>query len=190
MLVGYARISTQLQNLDLQLIALEKAGCKKIFIEKSSGAQTERPELKLALDYMTPYKDTLVIWKLDSLAKSFKQLLKTIENFEQQNIGFLSLTELIDTTTSDGKLIFHIFASLSEFERSVIRERTIVGLKVAKQNGRFGGRPSALKSAGLVSAKILLQNPNITVEAVAKRMKVSAATLYRYIPGGRGSLIN
>jgi DNA invertase Pin-like site-specific DNA recombinase len=189
-LVGYARISTQLQNLDLQVIALEKAGCEKIFIEKASGSQRERPELKLALDYMTPSKDALVVWKLDSLARSFKQLLETIENFKQQNIGLLSLTEFIDTTTSDGRLIFHIFASLAEFERSVIRERTIVGLKAAKQKGRIGGRPSALKLTDIIAAKILLRNPNITVEAVAQKMKISAATLYRHIPGGRGSVIN
>ena len=190
MLVGYVRVSTQWQNLDLQIDALKKAGCEKIFTEKASGAQRDRPELKVALDYMTPSKDVLVVWKLDSLARSLKQLLETIENFEQQNIRLLSLTEPIDTSTSDSKLIFHIFASLAEFERSVIRERTIAGLRAAKQNGRIGGRPSALKPTDLIATKILLQNPNITVGAVAQRMKISAATLYRHVPGGRSSVIN
>lgn len=189
MLVGYAKVSTQEQNLDLQIIALEEAGCKKIFTEKASGGQRDRPELMAAMNYIRPEKDVLVVWKLDRLARSLKQLVETIEKFEAQKIGFLSLTESINTTTSDGRLIFHIFASLAEFERSIIRERTTAGLIAAKQNGRTGGRPSALKEKDLAIAKTLLQDPSITVEDVAKRMQVAPSTLYRYFQGGRSSVI-
>jgi DNA invertase Pin-like site-specific DNA recombinase len=189
MLVGYARVSTQEQNLDLQIIALQEAGCKKIFTEKASGGQRDRPELIAAMDYVRPGEDVLVVWKLDRLARSLKQLIETVEKFEAQKIGFLSLTESINTTTSGGRLIFHIFASLAEFERSIIRERTTAGLRAAKQNGRIGGRPSALKEKDLAIAKTLLQDPSITVEDVAKRMQVAPSTLYRYFHGGRSAVV-
>jgi DNA invertase Pin-like site-specific DNA recombinase len=188
MLVGYARVSTQEQNLDLQIIALQDAGGKKIFTEKASGGQRDRPELIAAMDYVRPGEDVLVVWKLDRLARSLKQLIETVEKFEAQKIGFLSLNESINTTTSGGRLIFHIFASLAEFERSIIRERTTAGLRAAKQNGRIGGRPSALKEKDLIIAKTLLQDPNITVEDAAKRMQVAPSTLYRYFHGGRSSV--
>lgn len=190
MLIGYARVSTQEQNLDLQIMALKEAGCKKIFTEKASGAQRERPELKAAIDYARSGEDVLVVWKLDRLARSLKQLIETIENLEIQKIGFLSLTESINTTTSGGRLIFHIFASLAEFERSIIRERTTAGLKSAKQNGRIGGRPLALNEKDLTIAKSLLQDQKITVEEIAKRMQIAPSTLYRYFKGGRSSIID
>ena len=189
MLIGYARVSTQEQNLDLQTTALQEAGCKKIFTEKASGAQRDRPELIAAMDYVRPGEDVLVVWKLDRLARSLKQLIETVEKFEAQNIGLLSLTESINTTTSGGRLIFHIFASLAEFERSIIRERTTAGLRAAKQNGRIGGRPSALKEKDLAVVKTLLQDPSITVEDVAKRMQIAPSTLYRYFQGGRSSVL-
>ena len=189
MLVGYARVSTQEQNLDLQTTALKEAGCQKIFTEKASGAQRDRPELMAAINYVRPGEDVLVIWKLDRLARSLKQLIETVEKLEAQNIGLLSLTEAINTTTSGGRLIFHIFASLAEFERSIIRERTTAGLMAAKQNGRVGGRPSVLKEKDLAVAKTLLQDTSITVEDVAKRMQVAPSTLYRYFQGGRSSVI-
>lgn len=189
MLVGYARVSTQDQNLDLQITALKEAGCQKIFTEKASGAQRDRPELIAAINYVRPGEDVLVIWKLDRLARSLKQLIETVEKLEAQNIGLLSLTESINTTTSGGRLIFHIFASLAEFERSIIRERTTAGLIAAKQNGRVGGRPFVLKEKDLAVAKTLLQDKNITVEDVAKRMQVAPSTLYRYFQGGRSSVI-
>jgi DNA invertase Pin-like site-specific DNA recombinase len=189
MLIGYARVSTQEQNLDLQTTALKEAGCKKIFTEKASGAQRDRPELKSAINYARSNEDVLVVWKLDRLARSLKQLIETIENLEIQKIGFLSLTEAINTTTSGGRLIFHIFASLAEFERSIIRERTTAGLKAAKQHGRIGGRPLALNEKDLTIAKSLLQDPKITVEEIAKRMQIAPSTLYRYFKGGR-SLVN
>lgn len=185
MLVGYARVSTQEQNLDLQINALKNAGCQKIFTEKASGAQRDRPELLAAMNYIRAGEDVLVVWKLDRLARSLKQLIETVEKFETQNIGLLSLTESINTTTSGGRLIFHIFASLAEFERSIIRERTNAGLLAAKQNGRVGGRPSSLKEKDIAVAKTLLQDQSITVEEVAKRMQVAPSTLYRYFRGGR-----
>ena len=189
MLVGYARVSTQDQNLDLQITALKEAGCQKIFTEKASGAQRDRPELMAAMNYIRPGEDVLVVWKLDRLARSLKQLIETVEKLEMQKIGLLSLTESINTTTSGGRLIFHIFASLAEFERSIIRERTMAGLKAAKENGRQGGRPSVLKEKDLAVARTLLQDASITVEEVAKRMQVAPSTLYRYFHGGRSSVI-
>ena len=131
MLVGYARVSTQEQDLALQLDALKGAGCEKVFEEKASGAQRERPTLKAALEYMRE-GDTLVVWKLDRLARSLKQLIETVEAFGERGLGLRSLTEAIDTTTAGGKLVFHIFAALAEFERGVIRERTMAGLQAAR----------------------------------------------------------
>ena len=187
MLVGYARVSTQDQNPALQLDALTAAGCEKVFTEKASGAQRDRPELAAALSYMRA-GDSLVVWKLDRLARSLPQLIETVATLERQGIGFRSLTEAIDTTTAGGKLIFHIFGALAEFERSVIRERTRAGLKAARDRGRKGGRPPALSAADLAAAKALLRDPEITVDDVAKRLKVSPATLYRHLPGGRSGL--
>ncbi len=190
MLVGYARVSTQEQNLELQISALEKAGCKKIYTEKASGAQRDRPELKAALAYMRPNEgDTLVVWKLDRLARSLRQLIDTVEKLEKQGIGFKSVTEVIDTTSSGGKLVFHIFASLSEFERGIIRERTMAGLKAAKDMGRRGGRPSSLSLEDVNAAKALLSDKTITVKEVAMRLKVDPSTLYRYLPGGRNAIV-
>jgi len=137
MLVGYARVSTQDQKPELQLDALKAAGCEKVFVEKASGAQRERPELTAALDYVRD-GDTLVVWKLDRLARSMKQLIETVEGLEEKGIGFRSLTEAIDTTTAGGKLVFHVFGALAEFERSIIRERTRAGLDAAKARGRKG----------------------------------------------------
>lgn len=187
MLVGYACVSTQDQNPALQLDALTAAGCEKVFTEKASGAQRDRPELAAALSYMRS-GDSLVVWKLDRLARSLPQLIETVATLEDQGIGFRSLTEAIDTTTAGGKLVFHIFGALAEFERSVIRERTRAGLKAARDRGRKGGRPPALSAADLAAAKALLRDPAITVDEVATRLKVSPATLYRHLPGGRGGI--
>jgi|TARA_B110000211_G_C13980255_1_gene509037 DNA invertase Pin-like site-specific DNA recombinase len=189
MLVGYARVSTQEQNLELQINALKEVGCKKIFMEKASGAQRDRPELKAALEYMRANEDdTLVVWKLDRLARSLRKLIDTVEELEKQGIGFKSLTEAIDTTNSGGRLVFHIFGALAEFERGVIKERTMAGLKAAKDMGRTGGRPASLKIDDLIVAKALLKNKKITVKEAAKRLKVNPSTLYRYLPGGRSAI--
>jgi DNA invertase Pin-like site-specific DNA recombinase len=187
MLIGYARVSTNDQNPELQLDALKQAGCEKIFMEKASGAQRDRPDLQAALNYMRS-GDTLVVWKLDRLARSLRQLVETVEDLEAQQIGFKSLTETIDTTTSGGKLIFHIFAALAEFERSIIRERTRAGLESAKARGRVGGRPRSLSDKDITAAKAMLSNPTISMEEVAQHLGVSPSTLYRHIPGGRSSL--
>ena len=176
------RVSTQEQDLALQLDALQAAGCDKVYEEKASGAQRDRPALKAALDYMRA-GDTLVVWKLDRLARSLKQLIETVEKFGERGIGLRSLTEAIDTTTAGGKLVFHIFAALAEFERGVIRERTLAGLQAARARGRLGGRPPALVAKDLAAAKAMLQDPEITVAEVAKRLGVVPSTLYRHLPG-------
>jgi DNA invertase Pin-like site-specific DNA recombinase len=132
--------------------------------------------------------DMLVVWKLDRLARSMRQLIDTIETLESRGIGFRSLTEAIDTTTPGGKLVFHIFGALAEFERSIIRERTKAGLASARARGKLGGRPPALTQEDIIMAKALLRDPNISVEQAAKRLGVAPSTLYRHIPGGRSAV--
>lgn len=187
MLIGYARVSTQDQNPQLQLDALNGAGCERVFQEKASWAQRERPQLRTALDFMRA-GDTLVVWKLDRLARSMKQLIETIADLEAREVGFCSLTESIDTTTSGGRLVFHIFAGLAEFERSIIRERTRAGLAAANARGRTGGRPPSLGEKDKPAAVALLRDPEIPVKEVARRLGISVATLYQHFPGGRGAL--
>jgi DNA invertase Pin-like site-specific DNA recombinase len=133
-------------------------------------------------------RDTLVVWKLDRLARSLRQLIDTVDELEKRGVGLRSLTESIDTTTAGGKLIFHIFGALAEFERSVIRERTSAGLKAARVRGKVGGRPSAMSEQDITAAKALLRDTTIPVADVARRMGVSISTLYTHIPGGRSSL--
>src|SRR5580700_4200730 len=156
MRIGYARVSTVDQNTDAQLDALKAAGCEKIFTEKASGAQRDRPELKAVLEYMRDDgSDVLVVWKLDRLARSLRQLIETVEDLEKRGIGFESLTERIDTTSAAGRLTFHIFASMAEFERSIGRERTRAALEASRARGRKGGRPPSLSPKDLVHAKAL-----------------------------------
>ena len=186
MLVGYARVSTQDQDLALQLDALAAAGCEKVFTEKASGAQRDRPQLRAALDYMRA-GDTLVVWRLDRLARSLRQLIETVEALAGRGVGLRSLTEVIDTTTSGGRLVFHIFASLAEFERGVNRERTMAGLQAARARGRKGGRPPALSDKDLTVAKAMLRDPDITVAEVARRLGVVPSTLYRHLPRARAA---
>ncbi|WP_142849524.1 recombinase family protein [Telmatospirillum sp. J64-1] len=185
--IGYARISTAEQNLTPQTDALSAVGCERIFVETASGAQRDRPELLKALDYMRS-GDTLVVWKLDRLARSMRQLIDTVELLQSKGMGFRSLTEAIDTTTAGGMLVFHIFGALAEFERAMIRERTRAGLEAARARGRKGGRRRKLSEDKLRMARTLLRNPEIGVAAVANQLGVSPATLYRHLPGGRGAL--
>jgi DNA invertase Pin-like site-specific DNA recombinase len=145
MLIGYARVSTQEQTLNLQQDALHNAGCNKIFTDTASGAKTERKGLDEALTYVRK-GDILVVWRLDRLGRSLPHLITTMTDLENRGIGFKSLTENIDTTTSGGKLIFHIFGALAEFERNLIRERTQAGLIAARARGLTGGKPKALTS--------------------------------------------
>src|SRR5688572_5508140 len=182
-LIGYARVSTTEQHLHLQQDALEKAGCLKIFADTISGAKSERKGLSEALNYVRD-GDTLVVWRLDRLGRSLKDLIERITDLHSRNIGFKSLTENIDTTTSGGKLIFHIFGALAEFERDIIRERTNAGLTAARARGRLGGRPKAqtLNTPKKVAlAQSLYENKNNTIEEICKTLHISRATLYRYI---------
>ncbi len=187
-LMGYARVSTRDQTVALQLDALNAAGCVRVFEETASGAQRDRPQLAAALDYMRA-GDTLVVWKLDRLARSTKQLIETVEGLARRGIGFRCLTQDIDTTTAGGRLVFTIFSAIAEFEREIIQERTRAGLDAARARGRRGGRPPALKPRDLKEARALLRDPEITVEEVAARLKVSPSTLYRHLPGGRSAVV-
>ncbi len=187
MLIGYARVSTLDQSPALQIDALEAAGCERVFVEQASGAQRDRPELARALD-VTRSGDTLVVWRLDRLARSLKQLIETVEGLDSRDVKFRSLTEAIDTTTSGGRLVFQIFGALAEFERSLIRERTSAGLAAARARGRRGGRPPALSSKDIKVAKAMLTDPEITMDQVADKIGVAVSTLYRHLPGGRSSL--
>ena len=182
--VGYARVSTLDQKPELQLDALKTNGCAKLFVERASGAKEERPQLLAALDYLRP-GDTLVVWKLDRLARSMKQLIETVDELKARGIGFRSLTEAIDATTAAGELFFHIFGALAQFERSVIRERTNAGLKAALARGRKGGRRPKVKPDDIRAALALLQDPQISVRGAAKRLGISVSTLYRHAPGLR-----
>jgi DNA invertase Pin-like site-specific DNA recombinase len=179
MLIGYARVSTHEQTLNLQQDALEKAGCTKIFTDTASGAKTERVGLDEALNYVRK-GDTLVVWRLDRLGRSLPHLISTMTDLEQRGIGFKSLTENIDTTTSGGKLIFHIFGALAEFERNLIRERTQAGLVAARARGKKGGRPKVLTGRKLSIAQDLYDRRHPIAE-ILQTLKVSKATLYRSI---------
>ncbi len=185
-LIGYARVSTRDQTVAAQLDALRKTECARIFQETASGANSDRPQLVAALDYMRE-GDTLVVWKFDRLARSLKQLIATVEELERRSIGFRSLTEAIDTTTPSGRLVFQLFGALAEFERNVMRERTRAGLDAARARGKMGGRPAKLKEEDLKAAKALLADPEINVSDVAQRLGVSSATLYRHIPAPRAT---
>src|SRR5271157_317239 len=179
MLIGYARVSTQDQTLALQQDALKKEGCAQVFTDQASGAKTERPGLTQALSYVRP-GDTLVVWRLDRLGRSLKDLIERITQLQARNIGFKSLTENIDTTTSGGKLIFHIFGALAEFERELIRERTQAGLNAARARGRTGGRPRALSGQKVTMARQLYQDKSYSIGEICKTLNISRATLYRY----------
>ncbi len=180
MLIGYARVSTQDQTLNLQKDALEKIGCSKIFTDTISGSTTERKGLDEALAYVRE-GDTLVVWRLDRLGRTLKHLIETITDLSKRHIGFKSLTESIDTTTSGGKLIFHIFGALAEFERDLIRERTQAGLLAARARGRKGGQPKALSSKQAAIAQQLYDNKTNSISDICKTLHISRATLYRCI---------
>jgi DNA invertase Pin-like site-specific DNA recombinase len=177
MLIGYARVSTHEQTLNLQQDALTKAGCSKLFTDTASGAQTERKGLEEALRYIRK-GDTLAVWRLDRLGRSLPHLITTMTDLEERDIGFKSLTENIDTTTSGGKLIFHIFGALAEFERNLIRERTQAGLAAARARGKKGGRPKALTGRKLTIAQDLYDKRHPIAE-ILQTLKISKATLYR-----------
>lgn len=174
--IGYARVSTSDQDTALQVKALEEFGCDTIYKDKASGAKTDRPELNKALSYLRE-GDVLVVWKLDRLGRSVKHLIEIVNDLEIRKVGFKSITENIDTTTPGGKLVFHLFGALAQFERDLIRERTNAGLKAARDQGRVGGRPKSMTEDKLKKAKEHLNN-GLNVREAAARIKVSATTLY------------
>jgi DNA invertase Pin-like site-specific DNA recombinase len=182
MLVGYGRVSTTDQNAELQEDALKAAGCEKRFIETISSGKKERPQLKAALEYVRQ-GDTLVVWRLDRLARSLRQLIQTVEDLDARGIGLKSLTEAIDTSTPGGRLVFHIFGSIAEFERAIIRERTKAGVAAAKSRGRAGGRPAKLTGERVEHARNLLAAGS-SVSSVARSMGVSRATVHRSLSVG------
>lgn len=178
MKIGYARISTNEQKLNLQTDALTSAGCERIFTDTASGANDNRKGLIEAIDFCRA-GDSLVVWKLDRLGRSLKHLIETINLLHKKKVGFVSLQESIDTTTSGGKLIFHVFGALAEFEREIIRERTKAGLASARARGRLGGRPKSLNKKQIEMAKKLLADPNNNVRDICEQFKISRSTLYR-----------
>ena len=177
---GYARVSTTDQDLAAQVDALQAAGCDEILSEKISGTAAARPELARLLDKLRP-GDTVVIYRLDRLGRSIRHLLELVELFQARGVELVSLQEQIDTTTATGRLLVHLFATLAEFERSLISERTKAGLAAARARGRKGGRPPALTPAQVKLAKAALADPSVTVSEVAKQFGVSRSTLYRYL---------
>jgi DNA invertase Pin-like site-specific DNA recombinase len=180
MLIGYARVSTQDQNLDLQIDALTNAGCKKIFHEKTSGSRAERPEFSKALEALRE-GDTLVVWKLDRLGRSVKNLVDLVGELHKQGIQFKSLTDAIDTGTPSGRFFFHVMASLAQMERELTVERTRAGLETARKLGRKGGRKRRMTDSKIESAKRLLAN-GMPPRDVALNLSVSIPTLYRWVP--------
>lgn len=179
MRIGYARVSTLDQNTDLQLEKLREAGCEKLVVEKASGARADRPELNRVLHDMLREGDSLVVWKLDRLARSLKQLIETAADLKARGIGLVSLTDAIDTSSPGGMLVFHMLGAIAEFERALIRERTMAGLAEAKRKGRQGGRPRRLSEKDAAAARALLADGTLTAREVAARFGVSRATLYR-----------
>ncbi len=180
MLIGYARVSTDDQNLDLQRDALQKAGCEQIYTDQVSGTKARRPGLEQALSHLRE-GDTLVVWRLDRLGRSLRHLIETVTELQEKGIGFKSLTESIDTTTSGGRLVFNIFASLAEFEREIIRERTQAGLQAARARGRTGGRPKALTEKQVQMLNQLASDKNRSVNEICRTLGISRKTFYRYV---------
>ena len=179
MLIGYARVSTHDQNLDLQQDSLYAAGCEKIFVDELSGAKAARPGLQQAMDSLRE-GDVLMVWRLDRLGRSLRNLLELVEKLKERKVGFRSLQESMDTSTSGGNLIFQVFGALAEFERNIIRDRTNAGLAAARARGRTGGRPKKLdeQQRELV---IRLYKERIPVPEILKTVKISKGTLYSYV---------
>lgn len=182
MLIGYARVSTEAQSLDLQLDALRQAGCERVFTDYASGAQAQRTGLTEALSHLRA-GDSLVIWKLDRLGRSVKGLVDLVSSLAERNVQFRSLTDGIDTSTPAGRFFFHVMASLAQMERELIAERTKAGLDAARQRGRVGGRPRRMTHSKLESARKLLDS-GIPPREVAHNLGVSVPTLYRWLPAG------
>ena len=184
MFVGYARVSTGEQNLAMQMDALKAAGCEEIYHDEMSGAKALRPGLQKALEFVRS-GDTLIVWRLDRLGRSIKDLIEKVETLKQRDIGFKSLHENIDTNTPSGKLQFHVFSALAEFERDLIRERTHAGLRAARARGIKGGRKREMTSDKVAMAARLMKDKSIPIKDICKTLGVSKPTLYRYVgPNG------
>jgi DNA invertase Pin-like site-specific DNA recombinase len=186
MFIGYARVSTNEQNLDLQRDALRKAGVneKHIYTDKITGTKAERPGLGQALSHLRE-GDTLVVWRLDRLGRSLKHLIETVTTLKQHNIAFHSITENINTATATGQLVFHLFGALAEFERNLIKERTMAGLQAARARGRKGGRPKLNPSVSKVAmANKLYADQTNSIRDICRTLHISRATLYRYLKSG------
>jgi DNA invertase Pin-like site-specific DNA recombinase len=180
MRIGYARISTDDQTLDLQRDALKRAKCREIYEEHASGKNTMRPQLEACLKSLRE-GDTLIVWRLDRLGRSLGDLIRLTHDLKARGIGFASLTEQIDTRSPSGQLIFHVFGALAEFERNLIRERTLAGLKAARASGRKGGRPRKLSPKDLKTVRALLKSGEVPVSTVAEQFRVARSTLYRNV---------
>ena len=176
--IGYARVSTAGQDEALQLDALQGAGVDRVFVDRASGTLTERPGLTSALECARP-GDSLVVWRLDRLGRSLRHLIDVVQGLQQREVAFVSLTEQIDTSTPGGRLIFHVFAALAEFERDLIRERTQAGLAAARARGRVGGRPTVWTDAKLKTARSMRASGDYDVASIAKVLGVSRASVYR-----------
>lgn len=186
MLIGYARVSTSDQNLNLQKDELKKFGCTKIFEDVASGAKTARVGLEAAIDFARE-GDTLVIWKLDRLGRSLRDLIDIVIRLEKEGVSFVCITQSIDTRTPSGKLFFHIFGALAEYERELIRERTKAGLTAARSRGRKGGRKPAMTEEQIEQARAMMDNPKLKIASIIKTLGVSKATLYKYVPMGKSA---
>ena len=181
MLIGYARVSTEKQNLEMQIQALEKAGCSKIFAEKVTGTRADRPEYIKMKEYARDAKDTIVVYKLDRLGRSLKHLISEVQEFNNRGIGFKSVQENIDTNTPSGKFFFHMFAAIAEFEKDIIKERTLTGLNAARARGRLGGRPKKLTDNQLVLMKRMHADKNNSIQEICDTFKISRPTLFRHL---------
>jgi DNA invertase Pin-like site-specific DNA recombinase len=180
MLIGYTRVSTHDQNPTLQTDALKKAGCQRVFGDKVGGVKSDRPGLKAALEYVRK-GDSLLVWRLDRLGRSLKDLIEIVGGLEKRGIGFRSLQESIDTTTSGGRLVFHVFGALAEFERNLIRERTRAGLEAARARGRKGGRPRKLDRKKTELLYRLYNEQQHTIKEICQILGVSKPALYAYL---------
>lgn len=188
MILGYARVSTDDQTHDLQIDALNAAGCERIFTETASGAKADRLELKRALE-LARSGDTLVVWRLDRLARSLRNLIDLSDELQARGIGLKSVTESIDTSSSSGRFLFNVLGALGQMEREIITERTRAGLQAAAARGRRGGRPPALNDAKVRAAKAMMASGNMTTAEIAQQLGVAPSTLYRHLPGGRSALL-